>query len=893
MVIFFNCSEVSAQGIWEKIERKEQTFDINNLQYIESADIRLGILESTQTVASLNPKSDLTFDFVPSELLGIRNRDSLYHLGDINIMYQTAGDTVWNTFSSAHSRQPITALVNQSDSYSAKINDPTINNRINIQRNWKKEGKSIILEFVITNKSNKDLEIGYLGIPMVFDNVLHGKDLEQAHLEKVFYDPYIGADAGYLQVVRLHGESPVLLILPEKNGRFEAYRPLLDDLTPRNITFEGFHDWVVHSKALADTKWVNTQPWVKPTSKILVPDESYVSSFRFALADDIRSIESTLSDHNRPVAVGLPGYVVGMDVNADLRIKASSNIKNIGVQPEGALEISRSFNKDTKDWKAYEVRGKKWGRASVIIDYDDGLQQVISYKIIDSEEELVQKFGSFLTNQQWYENEADPFGRHNSIISYDYEKKQMVEEESRVWIAGLSDEGGAGAWLAAFMKQILDPNSMEIDKLGQFVENVLWGGLQYTEGENKYGVRKSMFFYEPDSMPDGTYSEQIDYTTWAAWSKELSESPGRSYNYPHVAAAHWVMYKLARYQEGLSLAYPWEWYLTNAYHTSMAMVTLAPHYAQYGQMEGTVFLLILEDLKREGLTDLAEQLEKTMGERTDVWVELAYPFGSEMPWDSTGQEEVYMWTDYFGFTEKSKKTLNAILAYMPTVPHWGYNGSARRYWDFLYGGKLKRIERQLHHYGSALNSIPVLKEYTKNPKDLYLLRVGYGGVLGGIANITHDGFGPAAFHSFPDLLDIDAYSGDYGSGFFGYAINSKGILVNDSKFGWLGFGGNITVKPDYVQIELTTGGKNQLFIASEKALIVMEAGKIGSAKYYPKERKLIVSIEEKNLITPHAYFRIESENISNISIPDFDKINQEVYKVTLNEEPTYIEMNFK
>src|SRR5690606_40221737 len=87
-----------------------------------------------------------------------------------------------------------------------------------------------------------------------------------------------------------------------------------------------------------------------------------------------------------------------------------------------------------------------------------------------------------------------------------------------------------------------------------------------------------------------------------------------------------------------------------------------------------------------------------------------------------------------------------------------YNGNARRYWDFLYGGKLSRIERQIHHYGSALNAIPVLKAYQNNPDDLYLLRIGYGGRLGGIANITQDGFAPAAFHSFPSTLDIDRKS---------------------------------------------------------------------------------------------------------------------------------------
>ena len=92
------------------------------------------------------------------------------------------------------------------------------------------------------------------------------------------------------------------------------------------------------------------------------------------------------------------------------------------------------------------------------------------------------------------------------------------------------------------------------------------------------------------------------------------------------------------------------------------------------------------------------------------------------------------------------------LAYTPVLPSWGYNGSARRYWDFLYGGKYPRIERQLHHYGSGLNAIPLLAEYRLHPNDLYLLRAGYGGVMGPLANIDQKGFASAACHSFPDRI---------------------------------------------------------------------------------------------------------------------------------------------
>ena len=48
--------------------------------------------------------------------------------------------------------------------------------------------------------------------------------------------------------------------------------------------------------------------------------------------------------------------------------------------------------------------------------------------------------------------------------------------------------------------------------------------------------------------------------------------------------------------------HPWQWYLNQAYETSLAMCSEAPYYTRFGQMEGTVFLRLLEDLKEEGWT---------------------------------------------------------------------------------------------------------------------------------------------------------------------------------------------------------------------------------------------------------------------------------------------------
>lgn len=851
-----------AQSPWERIAQRPSTLGLaGGTTEWTIAPFSLQLVNASQTVAGLAPLADTAFDYTPDERLEARAKDGLYHLGDINFRVRSDGDTVWKSFSTATKRAPVDPLAASEYTLAAADLAPTLpaDVPLAVKRYWQSVDGHLVLRFELTNKTAAPLEIGALGIPMIFNNILQDKPLDEAHADNVFFDPYIGQDAGYLQVSRLHGEGPVLLVLPQENAAFEAYRPLNDDPTPRSIVFEGFHEWMIHSKAYAETEWKGVEQWNAPTSSFLQPGETTSVALRFVMAPGIRQIEETLTQQNRPVAVGIPGYVVPQNVPAKLFINYASEVTSIESYPADALSVTSGAPTE-HGWKTYEIAGKQWGRARLTVTYADGLQQTISYKVIKSEKEAVDDLGHFLTTEQWYENENDPFGRSRSVINYDYETKRLLTQESRAWFAGLSDEAGAGSWLAAIMKQVLRPNKTEVDKLKRFVNETLWGGIQYNDGDLEYAVKKSLFYYEPDSMPAGTYSDSISYRGWAAWPKKEANSPGRSYNYPHVTAAHWVMYRLARHHVGLVTETPWRTSLERAYHTAMAMVKHAPYYAQFGQMEGSIFLLVLTDLKNEGLTDMADQLEAAMRKRAEHWHTLAYPFGSEMPWDSTGQEEVYVWSRYFGFDEKALVTLHAILAYMPTVPHWGYNGSARRYWDFVYGGKLSRIERQLHHYGSALNTIPVLTHYRDHPDDFYLLRVGHAGTMGALANITADGFGPAAFHSYPSTLANDGYAGDYGCGFYGYTVNSGTYIVKHPEFGWLAFSGLLEQRGDWVTTTVTTASQARVFIAPIGLWITADAGRMDEVAYNETTGEVRITLAPGNRYTPTAYLRVEQSS---------------------------------
>lgn len=795
-------------------------------------DLRL--VRGSQTVAALRPRAAPDFDFTPGDRLEQRSANGYYHLGDLTLRLRATagGASDWQAYSTAESRQPVEALPTDVAGAGAAVRllaaadlaaTLPADIPLTVRRYWEDRGGRLVLRFELSNRTTGPVEIGGLGIPMVFNNILEGRSLEEAHAVSSFHDPYIGNDAGYVQVIRLDGHGPALVVVPHGETPLEAWNPLLSERTRRGVTFEGFYEWVPHSRAWAENEWSAAQPWNPPTSVVLAPGETRSYGVEFLVAPSIRDIETTLVENGRPVAVGVPGYVLPTDLDAKLFLRAAASIDSMHVEPAGALAIGEGAA-TPGGWRTFRVHGQRRGRARLSVHYADATVQTVHYKVIKPARTVVGDLGRFLTTEQWFEQPDDPFDRSPSIISYDYDTRSQVTEDNRAWIAGLGDEGGSGSWLAAVMTQLVRPDTTQLRRIERFAHETLWDGLQYADGDRAYGVRKSMFYYEPDDFPPGTYSDSVRYGGWSSWSRDEATSVVRSYDYPHVAAAWWVLYRLSRNNNGLVDGEAWDVYLDRAWRTGIAMVEHAPRYAQFGQMDGSVFLFILRDLQREGLTAAATELEAAMRGRADIWRSLAFPFGSEMPWDSTGQEEVYVWCRYFGYDEKARVTLDAILAYMPTVAHWGYNGSARRYWDFQYAGKLRRVERQLHHYGSGLNAIPVLTEYRDHPDDFHLLRVGYGGLLGSIANVTEDGFGPSAFHAWPSTLRIDGYSGDYGPGFYGHAINAATYVVQHPEFGWLAFGGNLTESNGTVRVVPLDAARSRIYIASLGLWLTLDAG---------------------------------------------------------------------
>lgn len=630
---------------------------------------------------------------------------------------------------------------------------------------------------------------------------------------------------------------------------FEGWRMLTEDPTPRSVTFEGFYELMAHTKAWAEDEWAHVSPWNPPTARVLPPRGGSASfQYRLTLAPSLALLGETLLALGRPVVRAVPGYVLSMPsmsgtASLTVRRRCGScmdercTVASWDMSPsQGALRLcttsssapvpgiagcppldggdgdeisdsdvvssnrgaSSNCNESLVEVRLLAAAGdgattEYQGRVRLELTYSDAMTQVIQLYVQPDADLLVQRYTNTLRTRQWHDDPADAFHRTAAILNWDRDGGRhgrgggQILQESRAWIAGLSDECGAGPAVAMASKNLFSPRADEVALLERYVDEVLWGRgeaqrlAHQTVQSSDFGVRASMFYA-------GLHG--FNYTVSPCWDEARSLTTWRSYNYPHVTIVYWSLYRVARHY-GLAMRHSWSWYLGQAVNTTLLGVARHGRYNDMGLMAGSVWRSLLHDLRREGSAtaawlDAASHIEAFMRSRAEVWARQPFPFGSEMPWDSTGQEEVFGWSREFGLWNQSNSTLDAVLAYAPRLPSWAYHGNARRYFDFaVYGSPRANTgtERELHHYGAPLNALVTLEAWRvapAAPEALYLLEVGVGGMASFLTNINaSDGFASMAWHGSPAALARDPYDCDFGVGFYGHAAGSSAFVVGE------------------------------------------------------------------------------------------------------------------
>ena len=468
------------------------------------------LVKDSQTLYSLTTKGNSSgFDFIPADVMTQRQSNGNYHLGDITFRARVVGSSAWTSGDTAAQRRNVSALTVSGSTLAAANLLPTLPSRslLNITRRWVLEGDQLQLLFDVTNSQTQAVEIGSLGAPLEFNNVREpicstfassdisycilqiftGRTAAQTNELCSLFDPYIGQDAGYVQVTPLLGTLPPLVVVPVGKSPLEGWRFLPESTSQplgyQSQTFEGLYEWQFHTLAYAQNEWRNVTPWNAPTSATLQPGETRTYGLGFVLAPSIRGIESSLQGAKRPVAVGVPGYVLPSDQQGKLFLNYPSAVQSLTVSPSGALSWVTNTDATSSSWVGYTISAHTWGRSRLTITYADGTVQTVHYYVTKAAAQAIADLGNFLTTESWFDDPSDPFHRSPSVISYDREVDAIVKNDPRAWIPGLSDEAGAGSWLAASLKQFAQPNAQEVAKMEQFVNQTLWGSIQNLNGE--------------------------------------------------------------------------------------------------------------------------------------------------------------------------------------------------------------------------------------------------------------------------------------------------------------------------------------------------------------------------------------------------------------------------
>lgn len=621
-------------------------------------DPKSGVLRSFRPITSPD------FDFSPSDYFDKRNGVGNYHTGDFVLRWRRQGQDAWQELDTAMQRNG--SLPTSSTTAKSLLTSnfdkvfPDAAPYLNITREWKtaSNGDLQLLTRVV-NRGSETLELGSFGFPLEFNNIFTNRTREEIADKCSLVDPYIGMGAGYVQVTRLAGVGPHLVLTPVgRASNLEAWRFLKEapgDLHYQSPTFEGLYSWEIHSLAYAQNEWSAVKPWNQATSRVLTAGQRVLFGMRFSFAPEVQDIESTVTAVGRPVAVGIPGFVLPKDLVGQLFLRSVSNITSIVVDPPESLNFVRGTSPlAVANLVAYTVRSAGVGRARATITYADKTIQTVHYFGTESAPKVVGSLGRFMFGKQLFTDTSDPFFRAPSIITYDRDAGAQVLQEARSWIAGLSGEGGSN-YIAAALQTAVFGNAEQVQRLEAIATQTIAGRLQDTKTNGSlfpFGVKRSLFFYDPALVPGFQYNPNINFKSPTSFTKAVAYRVDRAYDYVHASAIYYGLYAASRSVPGILKVQSPLFYLRMAYQTALDSQALGTdgkplvRFAQFGLIGETLWARILAALAAENLTKEFTALENAMRSRQLIWKGQVLPFGSPRLFDTIAQEGVYLWSRY-------------------------------------------------------------------------------------------------------------------------------------------------------------------------------------------------------------------------------------------------------
>ncbi len=493
---------------------------------------------------------------------------------------------------------------------------------LRLETQFKPGPQSLDWTITLTNPGNSTIEIGDLGLPLpMHTEFKSGQPATAAALKHSF----VSGHGSFVFWMRSNSAGPFLMLTPHAGTALEFW-----DHRPGKA-----EAWCayVHSAHVAEEVTAKGGRWRLPhSSRRLAPGETTTYGFSFTWPKDYQTVRDTLAATGGLDVTIVPGMTLPRDLTADIALRSSVPVEAIESEfPETTQIIPLAT---AAGRHLYRLRFTRLGENRLAVHQAGGRVTWLEFFVTEPLETLIDKRAGFIAGHQvhddtrWYNGLLCEWNMQTGVEltpdNYDRIKGWRIYEVT-------CDDPGLSkpAFLAS--KQAERPVQAEIDAIDAYIEHFVWGGLQRTTAETyPYGIY---------GIPDWKHNRDS-----ADLGPKGQLHIWRAYDYPHVIAMYFAMYRLARHHPQMTTRLGAGGYLDRATGTALAMFTVPLKTGDWSAYETgfyneIVIPELIATLDAEGRHDDAQTLRAHWETKVRFFTTGAPDlFGSEYAFDSTGFE---------------------------------------------------------------------------------------------------------------------------------------------------------------------------------------------------------------------------------------------------------------
>jgi len=739
---------------------------------------------------------------------------------------------------------------------------------MSLEQEFRAENGGINWKMKLKTEMEFPVKIGDFAVPIPW-NRPRGGNPEDIFEKGFTKHHYIAGDGSFIYFTRPSGKPPYFIIMAMPGTKLEY--------------FDSENDYQVfihsgHAGNLQEGNWRYEHTYID-----LAPageDGSEVEyNFRMEWAGSYDELREILYRNGLLDIRVVPGMSVPADLEAKIAIRSEDGVKQIRAEYPGETDIE-FIEKTADDHYIYSIKFNRLGENMLYVDYGDNLTNHLEFFSTEDLETLFKKRSSFIVNSQqhkmpgkWYDGLYSVYDMKNSVLR----GPENTDGFDYWWGYVLACDDPAlckAPYVAA--KNVYYPDDKEIASVEYYLQNFVWGGLQRTDEETPYpygiyGTPNWKVNRDP-LLRAGVKNTNLDKMN--VW---------RSYDYPHIVMLYYHMYQIAKMYPDKVKYLDADGYLERAWQTARAYFIypyeILPWYDTYKW--GCYNELVIEDLiialEEAGRNDEASWLRNEYEKKVKYFIyDDDYPYRSEYAIDRTAFESSYAFARY-GATTDMKPDSN--LWYDVKLEKWWshpkvskedaldfmeqqhYAALAVRGWletkYFLLGSDFTTSsDRHCLSYMARMGGWSILDyglRFSDNPWDW--LQLGYASYLSAWSLMNtgteesnygywapgkeNDGATGWAFMSAKKgrawiRKDVERgtwfYDGEQDLGHGSAVRIASTILAEDPLFGWLTYGGLLSINGSELHIIPRDGLRCRFWVVTEDERVGLELERDGFKK---------------------------------------------------------------